>query len=170
MIVICKASIEDAAIISELGVTTFYETYADYNTKADMLLYTQEHYSISRIVEEIKVQEEQYFIAKFENKPVGFAKMRNVKNPEFLQNTRNIEIERIYVLKQYQKLRAGKALIDYCIEAAKEEGFEIVWLGVWNQNLNAIRFYEKNVFEEFGTHNFLLGSDLQTDLVMLKKI
>ena len=170
MITILKAGVENAAIISEVAIKTFYETYSAYNTEADMLLYTREHYNLNKIIEEITTQDEQYFIANLDEQPVGFAKLRNLKHPEFLQHTRNIEIERIYVLKQFQKLRIGKALIDHCIKTAQEDGFEVVWLGVWNQNQKAIHFYEKNGFEKFGKHNFLLGADLQSDLLMKKQL
>jgi ribosomal protein S18 acetylase RimI-like enzyme len=170
MITIFKAGIEDAATISELGVTTFYETYGAFNTDADMLLYTKEHYRVAKIIEEIMLPDQQYFLALLDNQPAGFAKIRNIKQPELLQETKNIEIERIYVLSQFQKLQIGKALIEHCIKTAKDHQFEMIWLGVWDQNPKAIHFYEKNGFERFGTHNFLLGNDLQTDWLMKKKL
>lgn len=170
MIKIVSAGAEQADMISELAVATFYETYAAFNTASDMLLYTQQHYTAAQIIEELKQPDVQYFLAFADDKPAGFAKLRNIKQPEFLQNTRNIEIERIYVLNQFQKMRIGKALIEYCMNFARENSWEVIWLGVWQQNKQAILFYEKNGFEKFGTHNFLLGKDLQTDWLMKMKL
>lgn len=170
MITIKKVGKESVEIISSLAITTFYETYAPYNSEADMLLYTGEHYNNTKITEEIELPDVQYFLAWINDIPVGFAKLRNIKQPDFLTHTRNVEIERIYVLQQFQQLRIGKALIDTCMNAARQQGFEVIWLGVWQQNQHAIHFYEKNGFENFGTHSFLLGEDLQTDFLMMKKL
>jgi ribosomal protein S18 acetylase RimI-like enzyme len=45
-----------------------------------------------------------------------------------------------------------------------------VWLGVWEKNLRAISFYEKNGFIAFDQHIFQLGDDRQTDIMMKKLI
>jgi ribosomal protein S18 acetylase RimI-like enzyme len=81
-----------------------------------------------------------------------------------------IEIERIYADKDYVGKNVGKLLMKTCINMAKERGHTFIWLGVWENNPRAIAFYEKYGFEKFGSHPFLLGSDLQTDLLMKKKI
>ena len=59
--------------------------------------------------------------------------------------------------------------MDACFEKAKETGRDVMWLGVWEYNPRAQRFYEKNGFRFVGKHTFLLGSDPQTDLLMQKK-
>jgi len=43
-----------------------------------------------------------------------------------------------------------------------------VWLGVWEENPRAIKFYKKNGFVEFDKHTFVLGEDEQTDILMKK--
>ena len=48
----------------------------------------------------------------------------------------------------------------------KEMGYKKVWLGVWEKNFRAIRFYKKYGFKKFGQHKFLLGNDLQTDYLL----
>ena len=57
-------------------------------------------------------------------------------------------------------------LYDKAIEIAKEKDAEYVWLGVWEENSRAIRFYKKNGFVEFDKHIFKLGDDEQTDVMM----
>jgi ribosomal protein S18 acetylase RimI-like enzyme len=41
-----------------------------------------------------------------------------------------------------------------------------MWLGVWEENPRAIRFYQKQGFVEFDQHIFQLGEDAQTDILM----
>jgi diamine N-acetyltransferase len=167
MVRIEKANKEHVDIIATLGVTTFYETYAAYNSASDMDKYTSEHYNIERIETEITTPGINYFIAYVNKEVAGFAKLRNTGKPlPGLPDVRNIELERIYVLQSFKKLGIGKALIDNCIKMSRDEGYEVIWLGVWQQNQPAINFYEKIGFECFGEHSFLLGEDLQLDLLM----
>lgn len=81
-------------------------------------------------------------------------------------NDKALEIERIYVLKEFQGIRVGKILFDKAIEVAKKKNSDYVWLGVWEENPKAIHFYKKNGFLEFDKHIFKLGNDEQTDIMM----
>ena len=56
--------------------------------------------------------------------------------------------------------------MDAVFDATCELGRETLWLGVWEHNARAIRFYEKCGFRDAGSHPFLLGNDLQTDRIM----
>jgi diamine N-acetyltransferase len=100
---------------------------------------------------------------------VGFARLRRSNNPEGLEG-KAIEIERIYADKDYIGNGVGTRLMEECIHRAKAAGFETIWLGVWEFNARAIRFYEKHQFEKFGEHIFMLGIDPQTDWLLKKTI
>ena len=82
----------------------------------------------------------------------------------------SLEIERIYVLKEFLGKTIGQLLLEHAFQIAREKGNENVWLGVWEENKRAIRFYQKNGFEEFDKHIFMLGEDAQTDILMRKKL
>jgi ribosomal protein S18 acetylase RimI-like enzyme len=60
--------------------------------------------------------------------------------------------------------------MEACLNFAKDAGHKVAWLGVWEHNPRAIAFYEKWGFKQFGTHPFLLGKDLQTDILMKKEL
>ncbi len=68
--------------------------------------------------------------------------------------------------KKYHDKKAGYALIKKCIDAAKERNYQIIWLGVWEQNLKALNFYIRVDFEQFSLHTFQLGNDTQKDYLM----
>ncbi|MHC4791202.1 MAG: GNAT family N-acetyltransferase [Planctomycetota bacterium] len=57
-----------------------------------------------------------------------------------------------------------------CLEAARIDGHQTIWLGVWEKNAQAIRFYEKWDFKKVGTKEFILGSDRQIDDVMERPV
>jgi ribosomal protein S18 acetylase RimI-like enzyme len=60
--------------------------------------------------------------------------------------------------------------MDASLERAKGENRDVMWLGVWEYNPRAQRFYEKNGFRVVGSHVFQLGEDAQTDLLMQKEL
>ena len=70
------------------------------------------------------------------------------------------------MLKEFHGKKVGQFLYDKAIELAKEKNVDYVWLGVWEKNQRAIRFYEKNGFVIFDKHIFKLGNDAQTDILM----
>ena len=79
-----------------------------------------------------------------------------------------MEIERIYVLQAFHGTGLGQRLYDKAIEIALQYQLDYVWLGVWEENKRAIRFYEKNGFVTFSRHIFRVGEEEQTDLMMKK--
>jgi diamine N-acetyltransferase len=87
-----------------------------------------------------------------------------------LKENKTIEIERIYVLKDFYGKNVGQLLYDKAIKIAKQKNVEYVWLGVWEENPRAINFYKKNGFVEFDKHIFKLGNDEQTDIMMKLKL
>jgi ribosomal protein S18 acetylase RimI-like enzyme len=87
-----------------------------------------------------------------------------------LKDDKALEIERIYVLKDFYGKKVGQLLYEKAIELAKQVKSDYVWLGVWEENQRAISFYKKNGFEEFDKHIFKLGNDEQTDIMMKLQI
>ncbi len=69
-------------------------------------------------------------------------------------------------MQKYKGNHIGKKLVENTIEIAKKNNQNYIWLGVWEKNLNAIKFYEKQGFEKYNTHVFQLGQDKQTDNLM----
>jgi ribosomal protein S18 acetylase RimI-like enzyme len=112
-----------------------------------------------------------YFFAAFDNNiPAGYIKLRTSENPEQLIGRRHIELERIYAVKEYQGVGLGYKMMQYSLDFASVKGYELLWLGVWNQNENALKFYTKCGFEIFGEHTFTLGLEVQTDWLMKKEL
>lgn len=82
----------------------------------------------------------------------------------------SLEVERIYIRPAFKRRGLGKYLIDKAIEIARAQGKQLIWLGVWEHNVNAIAFYEKMGFVRTGAHSFFMGEDEQTDFIMTKKL
>jgi diamine N-acetyltransferase len=164
------ATLADVDTLVKISIKTFRDTFAEANTKEDMKIYLAKAFSRDQLLKEINDPAVRFILALDGETVVGYAKIKVEENGSELIAEPNIEIERIYTLKDYLGKKVGKLLMQTCLDIAAERGCKVVWLGVWEYNPRAIAFYEKWGFEKFGSHPFLLGNDLQTDLLMKKKL
>lgn len=165
-----KINIDDLETLRYLSIQTFKETFEQVNTKEDMQKYLIENLSIEKLNSELENPNSEFYFAENNDEILGYLKLnfKDAQTEELEEN--HFEIERIYVLKTFLGQKIGQILFDKAIEIGREKNLEYVWLGVWEENHRAIRFYEKNGFEIFGKHDFVLGEDVQTDLLMKMKI
>jgi ribosomal protein S18 acetylase RimI-like enzyme len=164
------ATLKDVDLIVSLGRQAFSETFAAVNSAENMNRYLDSTYNRGKIEEEFGDKSSVFFVAEADQEPVGFAKVRNSDAPGELSETRTLEIERIYVLKKMVGKGIGNILMSRCLQHARIERTEVVWLGVWESNFSALRFYEKWGFTHFSQHVFMLGNDAQTDLLLKKDL
>lgn len=166
-IVITRATVTDAKILTQLSVATFRDTFGLQNRKEDMDKYLAEVMSLEKLTEELEDEGNYFFLAWYNGRPAGYTKMRANREPDIIA-VNPIELERIYVLEQFQGRKTGAALMQHCIDLATSNKHDVLWLGVWELNHKAINFYKQWGFELCGAHPFLLGDDLQTDVLMRK--
>jgi ribosomal protein S18 acetylase RimI-like enzyme len=105
-------------------------------------------------------------VARLEDTIIGYLKINTGLSQTEIVEGNALEIERIYVSKDFHGKKVGQALYNKAIAIAIEKNVDYVWLGVWENNLRAIGFYRKNGFEEFDKHIFRLGNEEQTDIMM----
>ncbi len=164
------ANLEDAAAIRQLSEKTFRDTYTIYNTPENMELHVAKNFSLQQIGKELKGTDSQYFIIESEQEIVAFAKLVKGHSTEGLEDKNVVEIERFYIDKTQQGQQLGRKLMDFCVEWSIENNFEIIWLGVWENNANAMKFYQKMGFEFLSKHTFVLGTEVQTDFTMKRNL
>jgi len=165
------ATNKDAALIADLSRETFYNAFAQYNTKADMDKFMNDVFAREKLMAELDLPDNIFLLAYTGNEIAGYARMCDKHVPETSLGTHNvIEIARIYTASDEIGKGIGSALINRCIEIAKERKRLYIWLGVWEKNDKGIRFYERFGFKKFGDHKFILGNDVQTDWLMMLKL
>jgi ribosomal protein S18 acetylase RimI-like enzyme len=165
-----RAGVADAPVLTELSVTTFTDAFSKDNRKENMDKYIAEEMNLDKITSELADNENVFFLAYYQDTPVGYAKVRATKKPALLWKNKPMEIERIYVLQDHQGKKIGAALMTACLAHAADKGYDVAWLGVWALNYKAVNFYKQWGFELFGSHKFRLGDDMQTDVLMKKKL
>jgi ribosomal protein S18 acetylase RimI-like enzyme len=165
-----QASLADAAGLAELGARTFRDTYAADNTADDMAAYVATSFSPEIQARELSDPTCRYLLAVVSGRPVGYAFLRGGDAPAVVDGPEPIELGRIYVESAWQGLGVAQALMDASLREAERMGARTLWLGVWERNARAIRFYEKHGLRRVGTHSFQLGADIQVDDIMVRPV
>ncbi len=166
-----KAVSEDYLLVSDLGSKSFYETWRPVNTEEDIQKYIREAFNPLNIKADIEADSVNTFFIAIEGKrAVGYIKLRNDRSYEEFKNEKVIELERLYVLKEWQEKKVGKALMDEGLKMAFDQNFIWMWLGVATENFKALKFYKQYGFVIFGEKIFKLGDAVDTDYLMKKKL
>ena len=152
--------------LQKIGKQTFFETFADSNTVEDMDKYLNQNFSVKQLCKELKNPHSAFYFATINNKTVGYLKVNWLKAQTEKVDMQAFEVERIYVLKEFHGKKVGQSLYEKALSIAKNKKPKYLWLGVWEHNPKAIRFYEKNGFIAFDKHIFIVGVDKQTDILM----
>lgn len=169
-IAVRKAELDDLAAVQAIARATFFETFAATNTEADMQHYLTETFSDAAVSAELSHPDSSFFIAWEDETPIGYLKINTGPAQTEPQGDTALEIERIYVRTAYHGKKVGQLLYEQALAIAHQQNKTQLWLGVWEENPKAIRFYEKNGFVAFDKHGFQLGTDQQTDILMRKAL
>lgn len=164
------AALGDYALLADLGRRAFHEAFGKFQDPADMQAYLDLAFHPDAIRTALMDPACTFLIASFDGEPVGYAKLKRSDPPEELQEKKCVQLERIYALQAFVGKKIGKTLMQQCIRIANNEHFEYLWLGVWQQNVQAISFYKKWGFEVIGTKQFIIGKEVNDDFVMALKL
>lgn len=169
-ITIKEVTLNDIEQLQKIGKKTFYETFSESNSEENMNNYLEEGFSKEKLTTELNNKNSEFYFATLDHETIGYLKVNFGASQTELKDNKALEIERIYVSKEFHGKNVGQLLYNKAIQIAKKKNIEYVWLGVWEENLRAIRFYQKNGFVEFEKHIFKLGNEEQTDIMMKLKL
>ncbi len=165
-VIITRATIADLHRLQEISIRTFSETFASANSAENMQKYLREKFSLEKLSDELNNPDAEFYFASFNSDIIGYLKLNSGTSQTELKDGPGLEIERIYVAKEYHGKKVAQLLFQKALEAAASRRADYIWLGVWDQNERAIAFYKKNGFVEFDQHIFKLGDEEQTDIMM----
>lgn len=172
LISIRPATGADAAPLTELAFTTFWDAFAGHpkNAPDDLDAYIQKAFNAEQIALELADPKSVFLLAEVSGELAGYSKLVLDYIEPGVTAERPVELNRLYSHQKYLGKGVGQALMDECFTRALNENCDVMWLGVWEYNPRAQRFYEKNGFRVVGKHVFQLGTDSQTDLLMQKEL
>lgn len=161
-----QATKSDAALICKIGAQYFYDAYKDVKSDTNLQQYITNTFIVEKVEEEFDNRIAFFAIGYLNKVPVAYIKLRSDRTHPNLAHTSNLEMERIYVDRNYWRHKFGAAMMNYAIDYGRQNKFNCLWLGVWQENLRAIAFYKKAGFEIVGTKKFYVGSEENNDFVM----
>lgn len=165
-----RLDISDLYCLQELASQVFMETFSEGNSAKEMSAYISERFSQKQLFSELSNPLSQWYFATERGRKLGYLKLNFGSAQTESFDHEAIELERIYVLREFHGKGYGQLLLNKAINLSKEYDANFLWLGVWEHNHKAVAFYKKNGFEVFGDHIFQLGNEPQTDWLMKRKL
>ncbi|WP_158828211.1 GNAT family N-acetyltransferase [Mucilaginibacter lacusdianchii] len=165
-----KVGLADLDELVKLSRETFFKAFYDQNRAEDMETYAAQSFTRQKLEAEINTNGSTFYFAQLNGETVGFIKLNIQEAQNEYKDQNSLEVERLYVLAKHQGKRFGEQMLTFAFEVAHQNQHDFVWLGVWEHNRNAIRFYERIGFEYCGKHDFMLGNDKQTDILLRKNL
>lgn len=161
-----KAQTQDLGDLVHMARTAFLQAFTAGNKPENVSAYLEEAFTPSQLETELSNPASAFFVAEDGDEIVGYLKVNQTPAQTDIHDPESLEISRLYVLEEHLGSGLGKKLLDTAIDFAKQNGKKYLWLGVWEHNARAIRFYEKNGLRIFGSHPFPFGDEIQTDHLM----
>ena len=164
--IIRKAEKSDLSNLIYLARTAFLQAFSAGNKPENVQAYLGEAFTLEQFEKEMNEPASLFFVAEKSGELIGYTKVNQVQAQTDVHDPESLEIARLYVLEDHLGSGVGKKLLDTAIDFAKQNHKKYLWLGVWEMNARAIRFYEKNGLRIFGSHPFPFGDEIQTDYLM----
>lgn len=170
MLTFHKCTTNDLQQLCDLSKKTYQDTFGELCSEEIMQAYLNEAFSTEKINQELNNQNSAFYFAYDNESLVGYIKINDFPAQTDINDEKSLELERIYLLQEFQGRRYGEELLDKAVCIAERKKKKYIWLGVWNKNIKAIRFYTKNGFQTFGEHIFVMGNEQQNDFIMKKEL
>jgi len=161
-----KCTEQDIKRLTQISKQTFKVSFEKDNNPEDFKVYLNSAFTQDKLLTQLRNPLSHFYFVFKQNILVGYFKLNEGGAQSDLNLEDFIELERIYLLSEYQGNGFGAQIIDYIKNFAKSRQKAMLWLGVWEKNERAIAFYQKHSFIKFGTHPYLIGNDEQTDWLM----
>jgi ribosomal protein S18 acetylase RimI-like enzyme len=159
----------DAAALTAFAARTFRETYLATCQPADIEVYVAEHFAPERQAAELADPTLRTLLTFVDRTLAGYVQIRDGRAPASVPGDRPIEIARFYVDAPWHGRGIAAAQMAAALDVARGGG-DVAWLGVYQSNARAVKFYEKSGFRVVGTSTFTMGTDVQDDYVMARDV
>jgi GNAT superfamily N-acetyltransferase len=155
-----KVGPEAIPLIQQLTLEVWPQTYADLLTDEQIVYMLNLMYSEDALQQQMK-NNCRFIIAACNHLPVGFASYGPTDQPY------EYKLHKLYVIGNAQKTGAGKKMVGYIINEARQFNASHLILQVNRQNENAIGFYQHMGFHKEQEADFDIGNGFyMNDYVM----
>ncbi|MCW5911094.1 MAG: GNAT family N-acetyltransferase [Cyclobacteriaceae bacterium] len=170
MIQVREAIFDKIPAMRHVAITSYTDTFADSNTPENLKAFFEATYNLPRFEQEFHEPGSKLYLAFDEDEVVGFVRLRKSDEVVSYLGENTIELQRLYVLTSAQGKSVGRLLMEQALQYAVSNQLTWIWLGVWEKNYKAQKFYSRWGFERFSEHTFWMGDDPQVDWLLKKKL
>jgi GNAT superfamily N-acetyltransferase len=164
----------DVGVLASLGARAFVDAFAADNDPQDIERYVAESFAEARIAAELAEERSTVLLAYDDDfsaaTPIGYSRLQGGSTNDSVTARCPVELVRLYVEPSVIGRGYGSALLQVCLDQTAVCGYDVIWLGVWEHNHRARRFYERWGYQQVGKCVFVLGSDVQTDHVLARAV
>ena len=169
--VIRSARSADAADLSALMRWTFMAANGHCSSPENVTRFLDGAYTPELQAREIRDPDTLTLIVEQDGQWAGFAQLRwGTTPPPTVSLLPAVELGRIYLDPVFHGRGLAAQVVANLLAAASLRGSRSVWLNVWQEAPQAIRFYQKHGFEIVGSSLFPIGDDLKDDWVMTQAL
>lgn len=164
MLRVRRAQIEDRDLLVWLGRKTFFDTFHQSCSEQDMNLFLDSMHHPEKIAAELADPNSHFYLLEEDQNVIGYSRLwRDAAPLPIVQGKNPIELGRFYLLQSAIGSGAASHLMRATLEMARLLAHDTIYLGVWEHNHRAQRFYTKWGFSKIGEHIFPVGNDPQLD-------
>jgi len=158
----------DASALAEFMSRNFLATYGHCSTPANIAATVEKHYGIDAQQRQIADAGRVNLLLEVDGAIAGHAQLRFDSTPPVeVEPLPAGEIARFYIDIAFHGRGLAQHMMARVREISRERGARSLWLSVWQQQPQAIRFYEKEGFRIAGKLIFEVGDDPKDDWLML---
>lgn len=170
LVVYRDAAQEDAEALAALGRKTFVDTFGHLYPPEDLAAFCDEIYATPAQAALIAHPKTQIRIASQGAELVGYCQIGEFKLPFDGGSRRAMEIHRLYVVERVKGAGVAAVLIDWALDRMRAHGAQDAFLGVYQDNPRAQRFYMRHGFEIVGTYKFPVGGTIDDEFIMRRAL
>jgi diamine N-acetyltransferase len=189
---------QDLPTLVELARSTFVAAFEQDNDPIEFAAYIRDFFTLDVFKKEFYTEGSVFYLVYDKKALIGYFKLNRGKIPHDAVNVvENVvgnfscrlpnddnaatkvadyipdkltELERFYLIPETHGKGFATLMMQHAEVLTAKNKSTYLWLGVWEHNLKARKFYEKTGFSKFAEHIFWAGTDPQTDWLMWKKM
>ena len=165
------AGASDAPALAEFMSRNFLATYGNCSTPENVAATVAKHYGLEAQQRQLDDGTRLNLVLEREGAIAGHAQLRLLSDtPAPVRPLPTAEISRFYIDGAFHGQGLAQQMMAEVRRLAAARGARSLWLSCWQEQPQAIRFYEKEGFRIAGTLVFEVGDDPKDDWLMLSPL
>jgi ribosomal protein S18 acetylase RimI-like enzyme len=160
----------DAPSLAQFAARIFADTFGPDNRPEDIAAHLAHSYGPAQQSRELADPGYVTIVLDGSGGIAAYAQVRRATPPSCVSTDAPVELYRFYVDRPWQGRGIAQRLMEAVHAAASALGGRSIWLCVWERNPRAIAFYQKSGYRDVGSVAFTLGTERQTDRVLVAPV